>query len=219
MTEQFLRQTAYKLWISDIIIAPFTQTQEQMTPNFITTRNLQISRVNIIGITTNIQKQENYSSIILDDSTAQINIRTWNEDTKLLDNILPGQIVIVIGKIRYFNNQIYLSPEIIKNTTKEWLKIRHLELKLKYKEPILKEKILEKSDDAIIINIENITPTSKREIILKLIEKLDDKQGADINEVIENSKLIEQEAEKIIKELIKEGEIFEIKSGRLRTIT
>src|SRR3989344_3002892 len=192
MTEQFLRQTAYKLWISDIIIAPFTQTQEQMTPNFITTRNLQISRVNIIGITTNIQKQENYSSIILDDSTAQINIRTWNEDTKLLDNILPGQIVIVIGKIRYFNNQIYLSPEIIKNTTKEWLKIRHLELKLKYKEPILKE---------------------------KLIEKLDDKQGADINEVIENSKLIEQEAEKIIKELIKEGEIFEIKSGRLRTIT
>src|SRR3989338_531467 len=148
MTEQFLRQTAYKLWISDIIIAPFTQTQEQMTPNFITTRNLQISRVNIIGITTNIQKQENYSSIILDDSTAQINIRTWNEDTKLLDNILPGQIVIVIGKIRYFDNQ-----------------------------------------------------------------------GADINEVIENSKLIEQEAEKIIKELIKEGEIFEIKSGRLRTIT
>lgn len=217
-TQQFQRQTAFKLWISDIMTAPFTPAQEQSTPSYISARNLQISRVNIIGIVTDIQKQENYTSLILDDSTAQISIRSWNEDTKILDNILPGQIVIIIGKVRAFNNQLYVSPEIVRNTTPEWLKIRHLELKIQYKAPSIKEERFEKADEPMAINMENVAPTSKREIILKLIEKLDDKQGADMSEVIEHSKLAEQEAENVIHELIREGEIFEIKSGRLRTI-
>lgn len=219
MTPQFQRQTAFKLWISEIITAPFINPKQELTPSYIITRDLQISRTNIIGICIDKQTTENYSSITIDDSTAQIQARVWNEDIKNLEKIQPGQVINLIGKIKQFNNQTYIVPEITREIEKDWLLIRNLELKKSYKEPIKQEQRFNQ-EEPIVIEMDNVnqSPLSKREIILKLIEKLDDKQGADIIEVIEQSKLPEQDAEKIIKELIKEGEIFEIKSGRLRTI-
>jgi DNA replicative helicase MCM subunit Mcm2 (Cdc46/Mcm family) len=47
---------------------------------------------------------------------------------------------------------------------------------------------------------------------------MDKGEGADIIEVVEETKLDEEEANSLIQELLKEGEIFEIKSGKLKII-
>jgi len=170
MTARFQRQTAFRLWISDIINAQFVNPKQEFTPSYIITRELHVSRVNFISICIEKQITENYGFIVVDDSSAQIQITAWNEDVNILKNIQCEQILNIIGKVRYFNNQVYISPEIIREVEREWLKIRILELKRLYGEPIKEEKIKQK---VMFIDAGDMSPLSKREIILKLIEKLD----------------------------------------------
>ena len=55
----------------------------------------------------------------------------------------------------------------------------------------------------------------KRKVI-SIIEKLDNDNGADILDIIKESKLEESHANKIIEELIKQGDIFQISLGKLK---
>jgi len=52
--------------------------------------------------------------------------------------------------------------------------------------------------------------------LIELIKKLDAGSGADITEVIDQSKI--SGAEKYITTLLNEGEIFEIRSGKLKVL-
>ena len=74
-------------------------------------------------------------------------------------------------------------------------------------EPIVQEKVIEKK----------VTETiGKAELIIKLIDKLDNGSGAAMPEVITQSKI--EDAEKLIKNLMEEGEIFQIKPGMLKVM-
>ena len=59
---------------------------------------------------------------------------------------------------------------------------------------------------------------SQRQTILGLVDKYDTEDGADMLNVISNSKINEYETNRIIEELIKEGEIFQISPGKLKLI-
>ena len=60
---------------------------------------------------------------------------------------------------------------------------------------------------------------ASRVIIRKiLMEKLDIDSGADFSDIIKKSNIGKDEAKKLIEELLKEGEIFELKPGRLKLI-
>ena len=85
---------------------------------------------------------------------------------------------------------------------------------------IIKEEKTENPDYVNVTEekVENNLVESKRQKILTLIEKFDTNSGADILQVIEESKFDKKEANDIIDELIKEGEIFQIKVGRLKLI-
>jgi hypothetical protein len=53
-------------------------------------------------------------------------------------------------------------------------------------------------------------------IILDTIRKLDKGEGANINDIIKHSGL--EKAEKYLKSLINEGEIFEIRTGKIKVL-
>jgi len=202
-TESQKRQIAYKLKINQILGGTYHQ-QEGWNPNYLLTQNNQkVSRVNLIAVVVS-QTQDQTTNLVLDDGSGQITARIFD----LPKNPLPkiGDTIIIIAKIREYNNQKYLMPEIIKTIKdQKWIEVRKLELK-NIEAP---KKPEEKEEEKEI----SLAPY---ENILDLIKKLDQGQGADVDQIIKQSTL--SDCEKLIEELLKEGDIFEISPGKVKIL-
>ena len=125
----------------------------------------------------------------------------------MLDKIDIGNIVLVIGRPREFASEKYILIETIKKINPAWAKVRKLELikNLKISNSI--------SNDNNLIK-EEIVKSSTNEII-KIIKELDKGDGVSI----ENLSLKNiNDLDKIIDMLLKEGDIFEIKPGKLKVL-
>jgi RPA family protein len=125
-----------------------------------------------------------------------------------LDKIEVGDIVLVIGRPREFSSEKYILIETIKKIDPAWTKVRELELEKNIAEhiPITKNKI------PVEESIVDLNPTNK---IIKLIKELDKGNGVSIEEL--SSKNIEG-IDKMVDMLLKEGDVFEIKPGRLKVL-
>jgi len=212
------RKTAYKFWIKDIINAT-PLSQEGI--NLFEIRNKEVSRVNIIA--TIVDKQTNeektFSTITLDDGTETIRAKTWREDINKLDEANIGDQVIVIGKVRIYSNELFIIPEIVKKQEPEWLLVRKQELEKIYGTPEEKEVQKEETNQAVIEEESSIEPTeTARQKILEIVEKETTQEGMQITQLIQKSGLKEEDAEKIIDELLKEGELFQPRTGFLKVI-
>lgn len=220
MEEKFpKRRTAYKFWIKDIINAVKIE-QEGM--HLFKIRDKEVSRVNVIAIVIDkqINEEGTFSTITIDDGTETIRVKTWKEDVKKLENIEIEDLVMVIGKLRSYGNELSITAEIVKKQMSDWFFIRKKELKTAYGKPeegIRKEKkeIQQKAIEEEIIG----EPTeTTRQKILELVEKETAQEGVRITKLIQESNLKEEEAERIIDELLKEGELFQPKAGFLKVV-
>ena len=228
--EQQLRQTAYKVWISDLINKQVQKEEGEWSPSYIIVDNKRVSRVNIIANVVMKYKAEDggYSTLTVDDSSSDIQIKAWKEDISLMEDIEIGETVLLIGKVREYNSQVYIVPEIIKPLdSSEWVELRKKELSRLYGErevkvqetPKPEEKKEESSpQDEVKVEEVSMSGNSDRQKILNIIENLDKNEGSDLMEVIQESKWDEEAANTLIQELLKEGEIFEIKPGKLKII-
>jgi hypothetical protein len=89
-----------------------------------------VSEVRIFGtlVDTFVTDDETYTSLTVDDGTETIRIKGWRRDVERLKQFNIGDIVDIVGKIREYNDEIYLSPQIIsKITPNRWI-LRELEL-------------------------------------------------------------------------------------------
>lgn len=207
------RRTAYKFWIKDIINA-IPISQEGL--NLFEIRGREASRVNIIATTVDkqINEERTFATITLDDGTETIRVKTWREDIAKLENVNIGDPVIIIGKIRY-SNEIFITPEVVKKQELEWLLVRKKELEKLYGKPEEQEKSKEKTKQEVIEEIVEEPTETARQKILGLVERAD---GIQISQLIQESRLKEEEAEEIIDELLKEGELFQPRTGFLKVI-
>ncbi|MFH1771090.1 MAG: hypothetical protein ABH828_06065 [archaeon] len=199
------RQTAKKCRIKDILKGRYVK-REGWDPNYFETIVGKVSRANILG--TIVSTEEN--SFLIDDGTGAIQLRSFEEENIFSGKKL-GDVVLVIGKPRVYNEQIFLVPEIIKKIENlSWIKFRAEELKNNAsKTPVEEEIIFEEK------NVSDISGTLA-ESVMKKITELDTGQGVKITDVIAffNS----NETNNVINILIEQGEIFEIKPGVVKTI-
>lgn len=218
------RQTAYKVWIADLVNNKFVKQTGEWEPNFLEVNGEKISRVNLIAnVITKFQNEDKtFTSITLDDGSSTIRVKTWREDTDKLSEVNIGDILLLIGRLREYNDEIYLTPEIVKKLDNpNWELVRKLELIKLYGKPKQKESVEQPKIEQSEVVEEQVIETSSesnRQLLLNLIEKFDTEKGADITKVIENSKLDEDEADSLIQELLKEGEIFQLDSTHLKLI-
>ncbi len=202
MNNNIKRQIAYKVRIKDIINGEYVK-EEGWQPNYIKTSFGKISRVNILA--TVVAKNDN-GSFIIDDGSNKINARTF--DNKKLNGFDVGDIVSIIGRPREWNSQRYIMYEIVKKINdKRWIKVRTLELDRLDKSEVEEERIIE-ADEKITEN-----PYEK---ILNLIKDTDLGDGASYEEVLVRSGI--KEAEEILKSLLEQGEVFEIRPGKLKIL-
>jgi|TARA_B100001964_G_C14167218_1_gene569697 RPA family protein len=200
------RQTAYKIRIKDILNFKYIKT-EGFDPNYLEIQSQEISRINIMGVVIQKSGLDNYKTLVIDDSTGKISARIF-ENKVFLDKIEVGDIVLVIGRPREFSSEKYILIETIKKIDPAWTKVRELELEKNIAEhiPITKNKI------PVEESIVDLNPTNK---IIKLIKELDKGNGVSIEEL--SSKNIEG-IDKMVDMLLKEGDVFEIKPGRLKVL-
>ena len=198
--QQFKRHTAYKFRIGALLSGKPILENEKL--RFLEINNKTIIRVNIIAnvIDKFVQEGEKkYASITLDDAEGQIKVKTFGDDIKKFAQLNQGDTILVIGLLRYWNNEIYITPEIIKKKDPAFLLIRKLELEAEEPKVMEKEKLTELKDK-----------------ILYMIKEAEKDNGIEVEKIIlelkENTSVINQE----IKKLLEDGLVYEPRPGKLR---
>ena len=193
------RQIAYKIRISDILNSNFAK--DELSAGYIKLNDINISRVNIIGTLVYKSEGQSYASSIIDDASGKVSLRSFN-NIGAFSKIDVGDVILVIGKIREFNNEKYIMPETLKKTEIGWMNVRNLELK---NNKIVDEN--KKSEEIIVDNDDEI---------YSLIKNLDKGDGVSFEDIIKNSAA--SKAEIIITRLLENGDVFEIKPGKLKVL-
>lgn len=205
------REPARHVYIKTILDAKYVM-EEGWMPNYMMSGDLKISRVNVIGsvVTKEMDPATQLTFLYIDDGSGRILVRDF-EPRKDLPKMEVGQAVMVIGKPREFNTEKYIVPEIVRLITDPaWIKLRQIEL------------------GELPRNVEPLVPPSQEKIspppdesnwtdrMIDLIRELDSGEGAAVDEVLKKAQF--SDTEKKIEILIKQGEIFEAKPGRLKVL-
>ena len=202
--QKFKRHIAYKFRIGDLLIGKPIMDNERFS--FLELGDKKIIRVNVVGNIVDRYDSEGettFTSFTLDDGSGQIKLRVFADDVPKFKNIVQGQTVVVIGLLRNYNNETYISPEIIKEQDPKYLLIRKIET----------EKERNK----------NTSPIEKTQIIAikdKILEKIklsEEDGGIEVDKIImelrdATPEVINQEIQK----LLEEGIIFEPRPGKVR---
>ena len=196
------RHTAYKCAVKHLLKGRYIQKQG-WEPSYVETIIGQISRANVTGVIVG----QDGPGLILDDGTGQITLRSFEERNPLL-NVGIGSKVLVVGRPRLYNDLIYLNVELAKQIDEKWLLLRKMELEQ------LKPTMEINTEKMVTPPIES-TP-SPGERILAAIQQLDRGEGVDIDEILQTVK--DDKAENTLQMLLQEGEIFEIKPGRVKLL-
>lgn len=127
---QFIRDVAHRIWIKDIKSNTYFEKESELEPNYILIDNKKISRVYLIATVLQTFENENltYSNIVVDDGSSDIRIKAWKDDIKLISNLKIGDLILVIGKVKKYEDEVYIIPEIVKNVNPNWEIVHKLSL-------------------------------------------------------------------------------------------
>lgn len=213
------RNTAYKVRIYDLINNDYLKEDGEWGSSYVLVQDKKITRVNLIATVISKYESEDktHCFVVIDDFSSEIRVKTWREDTGLLNNLEVGNIINVIGRIRKYNDEIYITPEIVRKIDNpNWELVRKLELFELYGKPKFSIKEANERKEKIIEEQIQGSSESDRQKVLTIIEKGDSELGVDYNNIKLASGLAEEKVVSIAQELLREGEIYEVKMGRFR---
>ncbi len=213
-TQDIKRLTAKKTWIQDLVAGSYV-VGEGWNPNYVLVGDDQVSRVNVIGVVVTKSNTElmNYGFFTIEDGSGRITVRSF-EDKDIGKDLNAGQIVNIIGRPREYGGEIYLTPEITRVITDTaWVELRKLELgeyvaKETQKEaPVITPATVE--EEIVVDKASN--PEQK---VIDFIKEHDKGDGVNVEEVVQQI----NEAGEIIKRLQQQGDVFEVRPGRVKVL-
>jgi hypothetical protein len=190
--------------VDDLLRGNFVRTGG-WNPSYFSTELGDISRANLMGV---VVSKEPTGGLLLDDGSGRILLRSFGESS--FTGVDTGDLVLVIGRPRTYNEQKYVLPEIIRKIDQRWGAYRQLQLS------ILRKKITPVKKEERVPIKESEQPVNYYQKILAFIRDLDTGSGADTEEVIKRSGA--PNGDVLIKKLIEEGEIFELRAGKLKIL-
>jgi len=199
---QIKRETAIICAVNDILQGSFVRT-EGWAPSYFATDAGNISRVNLMGVV--VEKEE--GGVIIDDGTGRILLRSFEATLPEVD---IGELVLIIGRPRVFNEKKYVVPEIMRKINPAWAEFRKLQLGM-----ITRVTTFARAEKKEVAN-ESPKGQNPYQKIVEFIKDLDNGEGADAGEVERRSGF--SNAGELISRLIEEGEIFEIRPGRIKIL-
>ena len=219
-----MRGVAIKTSISVISEGKYIASED--SPHYVqTAAGVEIFRLHLVAIVLEIEKSGSITNLLVEDGTGSLVVRAF-EELPCLKTLSVGDAIRVVGKLRMYNQEKYISPDLIKKTSPLWLKVRALEegrtKDIKGEEVTPAEtkatKIPEvpKEDpikEAPLKEPKELLPTEK---IMSIIKELDKGEGVQMEEVISKSHLTE--TENVLEEMLKKGEIFQISPGKVKVL-
>jgi len=197
----FKRHVAFKLRIGDIISGKPVMDGERF--KHLETLNKQVIRVNLIAniVDKFIQEAEDkkYASITLDDASGQIRLKAFGDDIEKFAPLNQGDTILVIGLLRVWNNEVYISPEIIKKKEPSFLLLRKIEIESSQIKTPSKEEIL-----------------ALRDKLLTIIKNAEKDGGINTETLILELKESPETINSEIKKLLEDGIIYEPRPGKIR---
>lgn len=198
------RQTAVKLRINDLY-------DSHISNGIIEIDGKKITRINIIANVIDkfvSESESKFVSLTIDDASSQIRVKAFGDDVNRIYDLDVGDTILLIGNTRFYNDELYINPEVAKQVSIEWLLIRKLEF-----EKIPHFKI--KSNKVIEEKIEN-KEDNVREKIKMMLNKTE--EGVDIDKIILELKHPIEEINSAVLDMIEQAEIYEPKPGRIRLL-
>jgi hypothetical protein len=198
------RQTAIKVTVKLLLDGEHIQ-KDGWEPNFVRTGIGEVSRANVMGVIT---QETEPGAYILDDGSGSISLRTFEEKIA----VSVGDPVLVIGRPRVYAGELFINYEILKKIDAKWLEYRKKELG---DAPV---KVIEKQElgEEVIVKSPGENLFSKIMDLIRELDATNNNQGAAIDDVIRKAN--SSESEHIVKSLLEEGEVFEIKPGMIKVL-
>jgi len=178
MTDTKRRLTAKKVRIVDVATGKYTPADGMISGYVLTSYGMKVSRVRIMATIVNkfMSEDKNFASVTLDDGTETMRAKSFGS-TKFFENVNMGDSVDVIGKIREYNDEIYMVPEIVSGMTDPNLEsLRRLELVKQYAEwkkkveLVTKTKETHSSPEKILEAVRGDVNEEELESILELLQ-------------------------------------------------
>jgi len=243
----FFRFPAEKVSIRELEEGEYIEEKEQNPNYLINHENKKIFRINVIATLVHKELRGSITSILIDDGTGKIILRLF-EENKAAINLEVGDVVQIIGKVRIYNQEKYIFPEVMRKTDPVWLKIRYLELQKNKTRKSEEENSAPQKIEHKKIEIKKESIKEQKEIVL---QKKTTEQNTDsfeiVNEEIEEnnpllpfeklSKLIIQldkgdgvmieeiiekspleKTEELIEKMLENGDIFQNMPGKVRLL-
>lgn len=215
LAQQIKRQIAEKLWIADLKAGQYIK-EEGLRPNYVLLKNNhKVSRVNLVGTVVSNNADMGYRDVCIDDGSAKMSVRAF-EQMPAMDALNIGDTVFIVGRPREYGQEIYVLPEIIKKIKNmKWLEVRQLELqknKIVAAEPDLPADMDVPEEESAE---EEIVEDKGTGAVKEAIKSLDSGSGADYEAIIKKAG---PDAEKIISNLLKNGDAFEVSPGKLKLL-
>ena len=238
------RLTAQKASISEICNGRFVKKSGFESSYVLTDLGRKLSRVRVLGLIVDkyLKDDGNYGSLTIDDGTQTLRCKVF-VNTKIFDGLTSGDLVDVFGKIKEYNGEIYVMPEIVKKVGPNYETLRLLELEEVYKNQkqiinkikesgvrdvnelkiLLKDQTTEKIIEGIIesgtlddVKVEKESKSDNvKDAILKIIKETD---GIDYLTIIEKSGLDENKVDQAVQELLESGVCGEPSPGVIKKL-
>jgi RPA family protein len=236
----FERGTAVKLRVGEVLEGEFHRGEGQMEPNYLLlSQRGKVSRVRLLGtiVSRFMSEDQKYATLTLDDGTDTIALRAFREEVEIFREVKIGDDVDVIGKVKEYEGERYVSPEIVRRLEDpHWELVRRLELFLE--EERLREEgtpspqRTERSErgsveEEVVEGLREEGGASDEEpqaapdqkmLVLELIERLGGEGGVKYLTLLEESGLSDEELEEVLSEMMGDGEIYEPKIGRFKRV-
>lgn len=240
------RLIAYKVRISEIVGGKWVP-REGLNPNYLLTRTgKRLSRVRVLAtvVAKFTSQDKKFASITLDDGTETIRAKAFG--SFIFDNVKIGDIMDLIGKLKQYNDELYISPEIVMQADANWELLRELEIKKAAREwdrrrAMIKAYQKQTSDLAELKNLAAEFGVSAEEVegvveaqefgedvqlgkedvkqkVLDLIAASDRGDGCDYSELIERAGMSEGALDEMVQELLAEGSCFEPRPGKIKRL-
>jgi len=203
--QQFKRNIAFKYRVGNLLAG--NPVMEEGRFAYLELGEKKIVRVNVIGNIVDKYESEGekkYIFLKLDDGSGQISLKAFGDDVERFKSFNQGDTVVVIGLLRFFNNETYIAPEIIREQDSKYLLVRKMELE---KERIKTAPLVTEKKEVFAI----------KDKILEMIKSSEEDGGIDSDKI--KTDLRETSPEVItqeIQKLLEEGIVFEPRPERLR---
>jgi RPA family protein len=222
------RMTAVRASISDITNGTFS---DDNGPHVVSPFGVELRRVVVVGFVVNKFYREGddtgkkrFESITVDDGTDTIGVKVWgDEDASILEGVKESILALVIGKVRQYNEEVYLIPEIVRELTDpNYMSLHLLE---RYKA------VLNRSGVSLPSTMEQqqelLTSTPKKTVsgklandILAYVRLEAPPEGIPLKDIVAYFEKKGQDSEKVqtkVFNLVAEGALNEVSIGQFRT--